>query len=193
MTAEQQTAVELPKDLVILVNENDDQIGTCDKATAHTHSRLHRAFSIFLVDRRGRILLQRRSIKKYHSGGLWANSCCGHPRPREVTLAAATRRLREELGLAGALQHRFVSRYRAQVGPDMEENEIAHVYFGGLTDRAQPDPNEIMDTQLVDYGDLIDWARSDDGSLAPWLTLYIGMHRNQIASAILQAASYAKV
>jgi len=193
MTAEQQTVVELPKDRVILVNENDDQIGTCDKATAHAHSRLHRAFSIFLVDRGGRILLQRRSLEKYHSGGLWANTCCGHPRPREATLAAATRRLREELGLAGTLQHRFVSRYRAQVGPDMEENEIAHVYFGGLTDLPQPDPSEIMDTQLLDYGDLIDWARCDEASLAPWLTHYIGAHRNQIASAITQTAPYAKV
>jgi isopentenyl-diphosphate delta-isomerase len=193
MTAEQRTTVELPKDRVILVDENDDEIGACDKAMAHERSRLHRAFSIFLVDRQGRILLQRRSLEKYHSGGLWANSCCGHPRPREDTLSAATRRLREELGIASALERRFVARYRAQVGAGMEENEIAHVYFGALAAHPQPNPSEVMDTQLLGYVELIDWVRSDDASLAPWLTHYIHAHRDQIAQAITQAAPYAKV
>jgi len=193
MTAERQSPVEPPKDRVILVDENDDEIGTCDKAMAHEHSRLHRAFSIFLVDPEGRILLQRRSIEKYHSGGLWANSCCGHPRPREATLAAATRRLQEELGISGALQHRFVSRYRAQVGPGMEENEVAHVYFGALAGRPRPNPSEVMDTRILGYGDLIDWMRNDDVLFAPWLTHYVGAHRDQIAEAISQTAPYARV
>jgi isopentenyl-diphosphate Delta-isomerase len=178
---------------VILVDENDQATGSCGKLAAHAQSRLHRAFSIFLVDRQGRLLLQRRSLEKYHSAGLWANSCCGHPRPLETTLDAASRRLQEELGIANLLEHRFVARYRAQVGAGMEENEIAHVYFGALTGHPEPNPSEVMDTQLLAYDDLIDWAERDEASLAPWLTHYIGAHRSQIRSAVNQAAPLASV
>src|SRR5690349_14443430 len=92
---------------LILVDERNRAIGREEKWAVHKQGRLHRAFSIFLVDARGRLLLQRRSRAKYHSAGQWANSCCGHPRPGERTLAAARRRLREELGAGAALQFGF--------------------------------------------------------------------------------------
>ncbi|MEA2939167.1 MAG: isopentenyl-diphosphate Delta-isomerase, partial [Alphaproteobacteria bacterium] len=100
---------------LILVDENNRAVGAAGKDAVHRAGLLHRAFSIFVVDDRGRILLQRRSPRKYHSGGLWANSCCGHPRPGERTVAAAQRRLNEELGVASTLSFGFFSRYQADL------------------------------------------------------------------------------
>ncbi|MBL9189160.1 MAG: isopentenyl-diphosphate Delta-isomerase [Opitutaceae bacterium] len=115
---------------LIVVNEQDRAIGRGEKLAVHAAGRLHRAFSIFLVDARGRLLLQRRSRAKYHSAGLWANSCCGHPRPGERTLAAARRRLGEELGASAPLRFGFKARYRTALPNGLVENEIVHVCFG---------------------------------------------------------------
>ncbi|MDP3073512.1 MAG: isopentenyl-diphosphate Delta-isomerase [Opitutaceae bacterium] len=115
---------------LILVDERDRAIGRGEKMAVHAEGRLHRAFSIFLVDRRGRLLLQRRSRAKYHSPGLWANSCCGHPRPGERTLAAARRRLGEELGASAPLRFGFKARYRTALPNGLVENELVQVCFG---------------------------------------------------------------
>ena len=125
---------------LILVDEGNRSAGTAGKMAVHRAGLLHRAFSIFIVDERGRIVLQQRSAKKYHSAGLWANSCCGHPRPGERTLAAAHRRLNEELGIASPLSFGFYSRYRADLDHGMHENEFVYVYFGALTAQPCPDP-----------------------------------------------------
>src|SRR5262245_24219746 len=109
---------------LILVDERNRAVGTGGKDAIHRKGLLHRAFSIFIVDARGRILLQQRNPKKYHSGGLWANSCCGHPRPGERTVVAARRRLNEELGLTAALSFAFFARYRADLDHGMQENEF---------------------------------------------------------------------
>src|SRR5215216_3450594 len=95
---------------LILVSEKNRAIGQAEKLAVHEAGLLHRAFSIFLVDSGGRLLLQQRSRKKYHSAGLWANSCCGHPRPGESTLRAARRRLGEELGADARLRYAFQAR-----------------------------------------------------------------------------------
>ena len=100
---------------VIVVNERNERIGTAEKLQVHRSGVLHRAVSVFLVDDRRRILLQRRSPTKYHSGGLWANSCCGHPRPFEPALKAAHRRLREELGTHSSIKLGFKARYQANL------------------------------------------------------------------------------
>src|SRR5688500_12367402 len=97
---------------LILIDERNHAIGRAEKWDVHARGLLHRAFSIFLVDDAGRVLLQQRSRQKYHSAGLWANSCCGHPRPGERTHAAAKRRLHEELGATTALRYGFRARYR---------------------------------------------------------------------------------
>jgi isopentenyl-diphosphate delta-isomerase type 1 len=94
---------------LILVDEGNRTVGAAPKQTIHRQGLLHRAFSIFMLDARGRILLQRRNPRKYHSGGLWANSCCGHPRPGERTVTAARRRLNEELGVTEVADLEFLS------------------------------------------------------------------------------------
>src|ERR1051325_6835214 len=98
---------------VILVNANDEQIGTMEKMEAHAKAMLHRAFSVFVFNARGEMLLQQRALSKYHSGGLWSNACCSHPRPGEDTLRAAERRLQEELGFFTPLQKVFHFTYTA--------------------------------------------------------------------------------
>src|SRR5215470_3815873 len=129
-----------PDEQIILVDESNRAIGVAGKHAVHRAGLLHRAFSIFVVDDRGRILLQQRNPKKYHSGGLWANSCCGHPRPGERTVTAARRRLKEELGVSAALSFGFFARYRAELDHGMQENEFVYVYFGALAMEPRPDP-----------------------------------------------------
>ena len=94
-------------DQLILVDEQDNPVGTCEKMEAHRQGLLHRAFSVFIFDAQGRMLLQQRALSKYHSGGLWTNACCSHPFPGEDNLTAAQRRLQEEMGVTTSLNKAF--------------------------------------------------------------------------------------
>src|SRR6185503_16709121 len=115
---------------VILVNEKDEVTGTAEKMEAHEKGLLHRAFSIFVFNSRGEVLMQQRAPGKYHSAGLWTNACCSHPRPGEKTEEAARRRLREELGFETALTEIFDFIYRAEFVNGLAEHEYDHVYVG---------------------------------------------------------------
>lgn len=127
---------------VVLVDEQDVPRGASEKLRAHRDGALHRAFSILVFDGRGRLLLQKRAARKYHSPGLWTNTCCGHPRPGEATVDAARRRLREEMGIDTALRPLFTFRYRADVGGGLTENEYDHVLVGRYDGEPRPDPAE---------------------------------------------------
>jgi isopentenyl-diphosphate delta-isomerase len=115
---------------VILVDEHDRELGASEKLAAHAAGRLHRAFSIFVFNSEGCLLLQRRAKAKYHSGGLWSNTCCGHPRPDESTAGAARRRLREEMNFDCELRAAFEFLYRAQFENELIEYEYDHVLVG---------------------------------------------------------------
>jgi isopentenyl-diphosphate delta-isomerase len=115
---------------VILVNEKDEQTGTMEKTAAHQQGLLHRAFSIFIFNNKGEMLLQQRAVHKYHSAALWSNACCSHPNPGESTIDAAHRRLREELGFDTKLEKAFDFIYKADVGNGLTEHELDHVFFG---------------------------------------------------------------
>ncbi len=127
---------------VVLVNEQDEAVGRMEKLTAHQAGLLHRAFSVFVFHSDGRLLLQRRAVTKYHSGGLWTNTCCGHPRPDETTGDAAARRLWEEMRIDPALTERFSFTYRAELDSGLVEHEVDHVFFATHDDGADPDPEE---------------------------------------------------
>lgn len=131
------------REQVILVDEEDRETGLAPKLEAHRRGQRHRAISVCLTDPQGRMLLQRRAFGKYHSGGLWTNSCCTHPRPGEDTDAAARRRLKEEMGVDCALSHLFLTHYRAPVGEGLIEDEMVHVYHAVYTGPVQPDPAEV--------------------------------------------------
>ena|SRR6218665_2053371 len=133
-------------DLVILVDKNDREIGVKDKLGAHLDGDLHRAISVFLFDSNGRMLLQRRAAGKYHSGGLWTNACCSHPRQNETAHMAAVRRLEEEMGInCPDLQPVFSFIYKADVGNGLTEHELDHVFIGSSNAVPAPDPQEVMD------------------------------------------------
>lgn len=135
---------------VILVDPEDRPVGTAGKLAAHREGLLHRAFSVFVLDAAGRMLLQRRAAGKYHSGGLWSNACCSHPRPGEAVEAAAHRRLREEMGFDCPLEFAFPLIYRAAVAPELEEHEYDHVFLGRWDGTPRPDPDEVGEWRWVD-------------------------------------------
>ncbi|MEU5974592.1 isopentenyl-diphosphate Delta-isomerase [Streptomyces sp. NPDC047315] len=141
-----------PAIMLELVDEHGTTIGTAEKLSAHQPpGRLHRAFSVFLFDERGRLLIQRRALGKYHSPGVWSNTCCGHPYPGEAPFAAAARRTHEELGVSPSLlAEAGTVRYNH---PDPEsglvEQEYNHLFVGMVQAAPAPDPEEVDDTVFV--------------------------------------------
>lgn len=134
---------------VILVNEQDEPVGTMEKLEAHQKGLLHRAFSVFITNSRGELLLQQRALDKYHSGGLWTNTCCSHPLPDEDILTAAHRRLMEEMGFDCDLEEIFSFTYRAEFDNGLTEHEFDHVLIGRYDGPLQPDSSEVMDYKFA--------------------------------------------
>jgi isopentenyl-diphosphate delta-isomerase len=154
---------------VILVDENDRALGVLEKQRAHEEGKLHRAFSIFIFDAKGRMLLQKRSGTKYHSGGLWSNACCGHPRPGEETHAAARRRLFEEMSLNCELREAFTFLYRVSFDNNLTEHELDHVLIGECEDVPAPDPAEVEDWKWLTLPDLQNEMRERPEDFTYWL------------------------
>ena len=128
---------------LILVDENDVPLGTAEKMEAHEKALLHRAFSVFIFNSKGEMLLQQRAINKYHSGGLWTNACCSHPYFDEDTLAAAEKRLQEEMGFKTELSKAFAFVYKAGFDNGLTEHEYDHVFVGKYDGTILPDKNEV--------------------------------------------------
>ena len=135
---------------VVVVNEHDVAIGVEDKTRAHLLGVLHRAFSIFVMNSAGQLLLQRRALGKYHSRGLWSNTCCGHPRPGESINQASRRRLREEMGFDADLESVFQFRYRVDLEEGLIENEYDHMLVGLFDGGPEPNPAEVAEYRWVD-------------------------------------------
>lgn len=154
---------------VVLVDEYDKELGTMGKQQAHVEGALHRAFSIFLFDQRGQLLLQQRAPSKYHSGGLWTNTCCGHPRKGEDIRTAAQRRLREELGIDVQLVARFSFSYKASFPNGLHEHELDHVLFGSWTGSVMADPLEVQDHRSVSIEELDAELRTNPERYTAWL------------------------
>lgn len=129
--------------MVILVNENDEQIGTMPKLEAHEKALLHRAFSVFIFNSKGEVLMQQRAKNKYHSGSLWTNTCCSHPFPGEETKVAANRRLMEEMGIKASLDYVFKFQYKAAFDNELTEHEIDHVFVGKSDEIPSINPDEV--------------------------------------------------
>jgi isopentenyl-diphosphate delta-isomerase len=139
-------------DFIILVDRHDNVVGFEEKELVHRNNLLHRAFSIFLFNSKGEILLQKRAKSKYHSGGLWTNACCSHPRKDESVIIASKRRLKEELGMECDLKEIFSFYYNHNFNNVLFENEFDHV-FTGVTDQVpHPDPEEVEDWKWMNPG-----------------------------------------
>jgi len=160
--------------VVVLVDERDRELGPMDKLAAHRGGgRLHRAFSVFLYDRDGRHLLQRRADGKYHFGGLWSNACCSHPGPGEDVVASAERRLYEELGLRGVrLQRVETFLYRAHdAATGLTEHELDHVLVGRFDGEPSPDPGEVGGWRWVDDTTLRRELDETPERFTPWFPI----------------------
>jgi len=143
-------------------------VGAGSKLDVHRTGALHRAFSVFVFDAGGCLLLQQRARGKYHSGGLWTNTCCGHPRPGEETAGAAERRLREEMGIACPLRHAGWFVYRADVGGGLVEHELDHVFVGRSDREPRPDPAEVGGWRRLPPGDLRAELERTPGRFTAW-------------------------
>lgn len=176
---------------VVLVDDQDREIGTEEKLRAHAGpGRLHRAFSVFLFDRRGHTLLQRRACGKYHFGGLWTNACCGHPRPGEDVVAAAERRLREEMGIRASLETLGSFVYTARdPASGLVEHELDHVYIGYFDGAPDPDPLEAEGWRWIDADDLDAALEHDTASYTPWLPIAWALLRESQASAAARSSA----
>ncbi len=169
---------------LILVDARNRAIGCGEKRAVHEAGLRHRAFSIFLVDAAGRLLLQQRARSKYHSGGLWANSCCGHPRCGETTRRAAERRLGEELGVRVPLQFRFHARYRAELDHGLTEDEFVYIYFGRAPAVLAPDPAEVAALEWTTLAALERAIARRPERYAAWLRRYLLDHGAALRGAL---------
>jgi isopentenyl-diphosphate delta-isomerase len=139
---------------VILVDEQDNVVGAMDKLEAHRQGILHRAFSIVIFNSKGELLLQKRSMKKYHSGGLWTNSCCSHPKPDELISHAASSRLNYEMGIDLHPDFAYKFLYKSQLDNNFIEHELDHVFTGVFDGTPVINSEEVEDWKFVNIDDL---------------------------------------
>lgn len=158
---------------VILVNEQDEWMGLAGKMQAHKEGLLHRAFSVFVFNSRNELLIQQRAGHKYHSPGLWSNTCCSHPRKGESTFAAAHRRMQEEMGFDCDIDKAFVFRYKADVGGGLIENEYDHIYTGYTHDMPNINTDEVQDFKFISVARLMDWIEKEPNAFTAWLKLVL--------------------
>ena len=164
-------------EVVVLVDEHDRPQGVMDKLRAHEEGVLHRAVSVVVTDTSGRLLLQKRARSKYHGGGLWSNTCCGHPRPDESAHDAAARRLREEMGLDCPLRPVASFVYRAQVGR-LIEHELDHVFAGVTDEPPRANPDEVMAWRAESLASLRQDVDAHPERYTPWLPLVLNTIRD---------------
>lgn len=159
------------RDEVILVDDQDNQIGTMEKMEVHHQGLLHRAISVFLVNDKHEVLIQQRAYSKYHSPGLWSNTCCSHPRPGEATDVAAARRLQEEMGITCKLKEAYSFVYHAELENGLSEHEFDHVFIGRYNDSPQINPDEVADWKYIHINDLFNDIRLNPDRYTYWFKL----------------------
>lgn len=161
----------MEKNEVILVDEQDQVLGTMEKMEAHRQGVLHRAFSVFIFDSKGRMLLQQRAAQKYHGGLLWSNACCSHPYPEEETLRAAHRRLGEELGFDTALTEIFSFTYKAAVENGLIEHEFDHVFAGAYEGHVIPNAAEVANYCYSTVAEIKAAIQDHPGKFTSWFRI----------------------
>ena len=142
------------EEFVVLVDQNDQKLGLMEKQQAHIAGLLHRAFSVFVFNSKGELMIQQRAASKYHSPTLWTNTCCSHPRDHETYEQAAHRRLEEEMGFDCELEYKFNFIYKAHLENDLIEHELDHVFIGTFDDEPKLNPDEVMAYRWVELDDL---------------------------------------
>ncbi|WP_010181156.1 isopentenyl-diphosphate Delta-isomerase [Aquimarina agarilytica] len=156
---------------VILVDEKDQPIGLMEKLEAHEKALLHRAFSVFVLNEKGELMLQRRALHKYHSPGLWTNTCCSHQREGETSLEAGVRRLQEEMGFVTPLKEKFSFIYKAKFDNGLTEHEFDHVLVGNYEADPIINPDEVAAWKWVDLEIIKKDITSNPEIYTPWFKI----------------------
>lgn len=163
---------------VILVNEHDDEVGVMEKMEAHEKAMLHRAFSVFVFNQQHQLLLQQRALTKYHSGGLWTNTCCSHPRPGEAVEEAAIRRLREEMGFETPLSKAFSFTYKAPFSNGLTEHEFDHVFIGVYEGHVAINTDEVESYAYYSVDEVATMLEKDPHLFTVWFQIAFPKVRN---------------
>ena len=156
---------------VILVDSNDNPLGIMEKMEAHKNAVLHRAFSVFLFNSNGEMMLQLRAKGKYHSGGLWTNACCGHPKPNESVKEAAQRRLHEEMGIKCGLDKVFHYIYKTPFSNGLTEHEFLHVFKGTAEKEPTLNPQEAEGWKWISIKDIYEDVKRHPERYTAWFKI----------------------
>lgn len=163
-------------DYVVLVDSQDNELGKMEKLEAHEKGLLHRAFSIFLFNSKGEMLIQQRSLSKYHSPGLWTNACCSHPAPNESIIQAGNRRLKEELGLSTELVDAFNFEYRETFENNLTEHELDHVLVGYSEENPILNQEEAKDYRWITWANLLKEIDLNPENFTIWFKIILTKH-----------------
>lgn len=159
------------KETIILVDKNDMDIGSIEKLEAHQKGLLHRAFSVFIFNSKGQLLMQQRADEKYHSAGLWTNTCCSHPNYGETTLDAIHRRMKEEMDMEAEVAFKFKFTYKALLENNLTEHEIDHVYFGFSDERPTINLEEAKNWKYISLEELEKELSAHPENYTAWLKI----------------------
>ena len=158
---------------VVLVDEQDNELGSMEKMEAHRKGVLHRAFSVLLFNSKGEVLLQKRSSTKYHSAGLWTNTCCSHPKPTESIQSAVRRRLKEEMGIDIQPEFAYKFLYKVALENELIEHELDHVYIGMFNNEPIINSTEVENWRFANLADIREDIRQNPKAYTYWFRLII--------------------
>ncbi len=168
------------EEMVVLINENDEVKGLMEKMQAHKTGLLHRAFSVFLFNNQGEMLLQKRAAHKYHSPNQWTNAVCSHPRDGETYKDAALRRLKEELGIEVEIDHKFFFIYKADVGDGLWEHELDHVFVGNYQGEFQLNPEEVSEVRYISQENLEKEMTENPANFTEWFKIILKEYQEHL-------------
>lgn len=165
---------------VVLISENDEVLGLMEKMQAHENGILHRAFSVFLFNEKGEMLLQKRASEKYHSPGQWTNAVCSHPKPGETYLEGAKRRLKEELGIDAELSEKFHFIYKADVGQNLWEHELDHVFTGNFDGEFNLNRDEVSEVRYISMENLEKEMAENPKNFTEWFKIILNEYKHHL-------------
>ncbi|MCP2037912.1 isopentenyl-diphosphate Delta-isomerase [Chryseobacterium sp. HSC-36S06] len=165
---------------VVLVSEKDEILGVMDKMQAHENGILHRAFSVFLFNDKGEMLLQKRAADKYHSPNQWTNAVCSHPRMGETYMEAAQRRLKEELGIETPITYRFNFLYKADVGQNLWEHELDHVFTGNFEGEFKLNEDEVSEVRYISIDELDKEMSANPENFTEWFKIILKEYKQHL-------------
>lgn len=172
------------KEYVILVDEHNKQLGLMEKQEAHERALLHRAFSVFVFNDNNELLLQQRALKKYHSAGLWTNTCCSHPRADETTIDAAHRRLMDEMGFDCELSERFHFVYHAAVGQGLTEHELDFIYTGTFNGTPKINNDEVQAYKWMAMEQVIADVNKNPQHYTSWFKIILEQYLSSVKPVV---------